>query len=99
MTRVKIVAPPDAYIWTTKWWPQRGDVTGTVQKTFKNGKVAVAIDQLRNRSDDGRKTMNLPAEWLQPIEEVDVAQLQQENRDLRAALRGEVSAMRRIDTY
>lgn len=62
-TKVRIEAPVDAAIRTTQWWPQ-GTVTGTVQKTFKNGNIAIAIDQLQNRSDDGRRTMNIPATWL-----------------------------------
>jgi len=43
--------------------------TGTVQKTYKNGRVLVAIDQLRNRSEDGRKSILL-----------DVAQLERDAR-------------------
>lgn len=35
-----------------QWWPE-GQVTGNVQKVFKNGKVAVAVHQLRNVSDSG----------------------------------------------
>ena len=57
--KVKVVIPADHCLYTTQWWPKRGvEVTGTVQKLFKNGKVAVAIDQLRNKSEDGRHTMN-----------------------------------------
>jgi hypothetical protein len=35
-------------------------VTGTVQKIFKNGNVAVAIHQIRNFSEDGLHTMHFP---------------------------------------
>jgi hypothetical protein len=41
-------------------WIPAGPLTGTVQKVFKNGKVAVAIDQIRNGSADGLHTLNVP---------------------------------------
>lgn len=63
--RVLVEYPADHVLFTTKWWPKFGEtVTGTVQKVFKNGRVAVAIDQLPNRSEDGKSTMNVPAEHL-----------------------------------
>jgi hypothetical protein len=37
-------------------------LTGTVQKVFKNGKVAVAVDQLPNRGGDGKKTIHFEPE-------------------------------------
>jgi hypothetical protein len=62
--KVTIHAPADSSLARyAKWWP-KGVLTGTVQKLFKNGKVAVAVDQLPNNSDDGCKTMNFPADWL-----------------------------------
>jgi hypothetical protein len=62
---VTITAPEGAALYTTTWWPKMGTkVTGTVQKVFKNGNVAVAVDQLPNRSADMRKTMVLPAAWM-----------------------------------
>jgi hypothetical protein len=33
-------------------------LTGTVQKVFKNGKVAVAMDQLPMRGGDGKRTIH-----------------------------------------
>lgn len=63
--KVQIEAPEGAALYTTAWWPKFGTkVTGTVQRIFKNGNIAVAVDQLPNRSDDMRKTMNLPAAWM-----------------------------------
>ena len=41
---------------------------GTVQKVFRNGKVAVAIDQIRNRSADGCATIHFTGvHQLHPI--------------------------------
>ena len=42
-------------------------MTGTVQKVFKNGQVAVAADYYRNTSEDGRKTVHASAAWLEVI--------------------------------
>ena len=33
-------------------------LTGTIEKVFKNGKFSAAIDQLKNRSADGKKSMH-----------------------------------------
>jgi hypothetical protein len=58
---VQIVIDDDSPLYTTKWWPKHGQpVTGTVQKIFKNGNVAVAIHQIRNFSEDGLHTMHFP---------------------------------------
>jgi len=55
--KVEIIVPDGHVLYSTAWWPKKGvRVTGTVQKLFKNGKVAVAVDQLRNRSEDGKHT-------------------------------------------
>lgn len=62
--RVTVRVPATAPLAAVAWWP-KGEVTGTVQKLFKNGKVAVAIDQIRNRSADGCHTMHLSPEWLE----------------------------------
>lgn len=48
-----------------QWWPKEG-ATGTVQKVFKNGKVAVAVDQVKNRSEDGCWTGHFKAAQLFP---------------------------------
>jgi len=50
------------------WWPT-GQVTGTVQKIFKNGQVAVAIHQLRNVNDsgDGLRTLHFRLSDLEVI--------------------------------
>jgi hypothetical protein len=57
--KVEIRIPDDHCLYTTAWWPKRGvQVTGEVQKIFKNGKVAVAVDQVKNKSEDRRHTMN-----------------------------------------
>lgn len=62
-TKVHVTTPAGADLLTTKWWP-KGEVTGTVQKLYKNGNAAVAIDQIRNFSADGLHTINLPTSWL-----------------------------------
>jgi hypothetical protein len=65
--KVEIVLADDAPLYTTAWWPKRGvRVTGTVTKLFKNGMANVAIDQLRNRSEDGLHTMRMDAADLVP---------------------------------
>ena len=66
--RVEIRIPADHCLHGTAWWPKQGPVTGTVQKVFKNGKVAVAIDQIWNKSEDHRHTINWSSlECLFPI--------------------------------
>ena len=66
--KVRIELAEDADLYRTQWWPKRGvEVTGTVQKVYKNGKVAVAIDQLRNRSEDGKHTMHMRPESLRLV--------------------------------
>ena len=57
--KVEIRLPEGHPLYTTQWWPKAGKkVTGTVQKLFKNGKVAVAVDQLYNKSEDHKHTIN-----------------------------------------
>lgn len=57
--RVEIRIPDDHDLYRTEWWPKKGTrVTGTVQKLFKNGKIAIAIDQLGNKSEDRKHTIN-----------------------------------------
>lgn len=65
--RVRIYAPAGHVLWTTKWWPAHADHTGTLTKIYKNGRGLVAVDQFRNRSADGRVTMNLELELLEVI--------------------------------
>jgi len=38
------------------WW--HDGATGTVQRIFRNGKVAVALHDIRNQSADGRLTQH-----------------------------------------
>jgi hypothetical protein len=57
--KVHIILADGHPLFTTQWWPRQGvETTGTVQKVFKNGKVAVAVHQLRNRSEDGCHTLH-----------------------------------------
>ncbi len=63
---VKIETSPD--LARCRWWPKSGDITGTVQKVYKNGKVMVAVHQLRNRSEDGCHSLNFQPKWLTVIE-------------------------------
>jgi len=63
---VRIVIPEGHDLLTTTWWP-RGENTGTVQKLFKNGKVAVAVHRLRNRSEDGFTTINFSRDHLEEV--------------------------------
>lgn len=62
--RVEFRIPDDHALHTTQWWPKTGPVTGTVQKVYKNGNVAVAVDQLRNLSADGLYTLHISAGYL-----------------------------------
>jgi hypothetical protein len=64
---VKIMLPPDSPFLQTKWWPKAGEVTGTVQKVFKNGRVAVAVHQIANSSGDGCYTAHIEAGFLIPL--------------------------------
>ena len=64
-TRVRIT--PNDDLLDTAWWPKSGDVTGTVERVFKNGKVAVAVDQLGNRSDDHKRTIHFGPADLTPV--------------------------------
>jgi hypothetical protein len=67
-TRVEVRLPDDSDLYECRWWPRRGvRITGTVQKVFRNGKVAVAVDQLRNRSEDGCGTMHFLRDRLYAI--------------------------------
>jgi hypothetical protein len=57
--KVEIVLADDAALYQTQWWPKKGTkVTGTIQKFYKNGKVAVAVHQLKNQSEDGCHTLH-----------------------------------------
>lgn len=56
--KVEIRVAADSPLYQTNWWPKSGKVTGTVQKVFKNKKIAVAVDQVKNSSEDRRHTMN-----------------------------------------
>ena len=62
--RVAITVPAEHPLMTTKWWPVHAEHTGTVTKVFKNGRAAVAVDQLRNRSADGCHTLHIELEHL-----------------------------------
>lgn len=64
---VRIAIPADHDLMTTQWWPKTGATTGTVQKLFKNGQIAVAVHQLRNRSADGFRTLQFSAESLEKV--------------------------------
>lgn len=59
--KVQIVIADDSPLHGCVWWP-KGEITGTVQKIFKNGKVAVAVHQIRNeaksKTADGYKTLH-----------------------------------------
>jgi hypothetical protein len=48
--------------WFKKEYPEF--LTGKVEKVFKNGNVAVAVDQLQNRSEDGKRTIHFPSSLL-----------------------------------
>ena len=48
---------------TCMWWPA-GIVTGTVQKVFKNGFVAVAVHQLPLAGGDGLRTLHIKRHQL-----------------------------------
>lgn len=64
-SKVRIQVPADHAVLTTSWFPKSG-ATGTIQKMFKNGTVAVAVDQLRNGSDDGKVTLHFSRQYLVP---------------------------------
>ena len=51
--------PPN---WFKKGFPLL--LTGKVTKVFKNGNFAVSVNELPNRSDDGKRTMHFSAEDL-----------------------------------
>lgn len=59
--KVRIILKPDADLFKTMWWP-KGETTGTVQKIFKNGKIAVAVDQLYAAGDDNKRTLHFSKE-------------------------------------
>lgn len=48
--------------WFLGTYPE--NLTGIVQKVFKNGQVAIAVDQLRNNSEDGRRTLHFKAAFI-----------------------------------
>lgn len=62
-TQVEIVLPADHPTLTAAWWPT-DTVTGTVEKVYKNGKVAVAVDRVHNQSADRLKTLHFLASEL-----------------------------------
>lgn len=62
-TRVEIRVAADHSLHLCQWWPE-GVVTGTVEKVFKNGNVAVAVERIRNLSADGLKTLHFKATEL-----------------------------------
>jgi hypothetical protein len=62
--KVTVIPTEQSGLLNCKWWP-KGTVTGTVTKVFKNGKVAVAVDQLRNFSEDGLRTLHFDQSDLQ----------------------------------
>lgn len=51
--KVKVTRTENSFFHRVQWWPL-GDVTGTIEKVCKNGKIRVACDQFRNTSNDGR---------------------------------------------
>lgn len=63
-TKVEIYIDTDSPLYACTWWPAEGTVTGTVKKVHKNGKVAVAVDQLHNWSDDRRRILHFQASEL-----------------------------------
>lgn len=65
-SKVDVSLPDDSPFLQTKWYP-KGPVTGVVQKVFANGNVSVAIDQLRNMSSDGRRTLLVPASAVRAL--------------------------------
>ena len=66
---VEIRIPEGHVLNRTAWWPKSGKVTATVQKVFRNGKVALAIHQIRNSSADGCHTLNWSSlEYLHPAD-------------------------------
>ena len=62
-TKVNITIPQGEYLLECRWIPGPA-LTGTIQRLFKDSRAAVAIDQLRNRSQDGRRTLHLPLAWM-----------------------------------
>lgn len=60
--KVKITPSPGSGFTKCVWWP-KGEVTGTIQKCFKNGTISVAVDQLKNLRDsgDGLRTLHFAA--------------------------------------
>jgi hypothetical protein len=48
--------------WFKKAYPEF--LTGKVEKVFKNGNVAIAVDQLHNRSEDGKRTIHFRSELI-----------------------------------
>jgi hypothetical protein len=53
------------------WFPKGTHVMATVERVFKNGKLAVALHGTRNRSDDGRITVHLSPGDIVAIEEAE----------------------------
>lgn len=65
-TSVRIVLSEGHALLTTKWFPKTG-ATGTVERVFKNGRVAVAVNEVRNFSNDGLKTLHFEASEVEEI--------------------------------
>lgn len=63
-TVVRVEVPADDPLMTTSWWPKAGPVFGTVERVFKNGRVAVAVHDLHNFSDDRMKTLHIERHFL-----------------------------------
>lgn len=54
---VKVQVAANSPFLSCVWWP-KGEVTGKVQKLFKNGQVAVAVDQLYVAGGDNKRTLH-----------------------------------------
>lgn len=66
--KVRIVLPADSPFREVSWIADPDALTGTVQRVFKNGKVAVAVDQLRTwDSKDGLRTLHFAQEEVEPV--------------------------------
>lgn len=62
--KVIITVPEGHSLRRTAWWPKSGIATGTVERLFKNGKVAVAVDQVGNFSADRKWTGHFEVDLL-----------------------------------
>jgi hypothetical protein len=81
-TKVRIIVSANSPFLACAWWPTTAErdgrfgsvwvrrateVTGTVQKVYKNGSAAVAVDQIRNASEDGLKTLSFKVTELEAM--------------------------------